>query len=73
MTEGRVGSISEGWIQEAADSDEQVLRTRLSAAPRGAMELFLAGLESRYGGAAAYLENAGVDDETLDRVVARLR
>lgn len=45
----------------------------MTAAPAEAMVAVLEGLDRRYGGAAGYLEEAGVATGSLDAIRARLR
>jgi protein tyrosine/serine phosphatase len=60
------------WIEEAKDDDERERRRLLSVMPAGAMRDVLLELERRHGSAWCYLAGAGVDDEDLERVRARL-
>jgi protein-tyrosine phosphatase len=61
------------WIAEATDEHERERRRRIAASPRDAMLQVLADVEERYGGARAYLLQAGLEDEAAERVRARLR
>jgi protein-tyrosine phosphatase len=72
LSEGRVGSLVDAWIGEAADDAERVFRERISTAPAGAMTLTLDTLEVEYGGTTGYLRSAGLDAATLGRARARL-
>ena len=60
------------WIETAGDDDERALRTRIGAAPAEAMLGVLDTLEVQYGGTEEYLRGAGVTDDQLGRVRARL-
>lgn len=60
------------WVAEAADEAERVRRQRLGPAPAGALAGVLADLDARYGSVADYLRAAGVPDDELDRLCARL-
>lgn len=60
------------WIETAVDEDERALRARIGAAPAEAMLGVLDALDVQYGGAEQYLRSAGVTDEQLERVRARL-
>jgi len=60
------------WIETAGDDDERALRTRIGAAPAEAMLGVLDTLEVQYGGTEEYLRAAGVTDDQLGRVRARL-
>lgn len=73
LSEGRVGSLVDGWIADAADESERRFRERISTAPAQAMDTTLRGLQERHGGARRYLLDAGVEQGTLDRAAARLR
>lgn len=64
---------TEAWIAEAPDDEEREFRRFLSRMPAEAMLRVLEALEREYGGAAGYLRQAGVGDEDLEAVRARLR
>lgn len=72
MTEGRVGSLVDGWIALAEDEPQRSLRARVSTAPLRAMELTLEALTSRHGGAERYLREAGLAPDAIARAQARL-
>jgi protein-tyrosine phosphatase len=65
--------ILDAWIAGTEDDQDRNLRTRISATPAEAMLGVLAALDTRYGGAEAYLQAAGVGDGELQMVRARLR
>jgi hypothetical protein len=73
LTEGRVDPLVRSWIAEADTPAERDLRTRASAAPAAAMAATLAELDTRWGGAAAYLADHGVGEDLVAAVRARLR
>jgi protein-tyrosine phosphatase len=60
------------WIDEATDEEEREFRQMLSRCPPEAITGVLEEVEARHGGVAAYLSEAGVSDETLTSVRARL-
>ena len=60
------------WIETAIDENERVLRARIGAAPAEAMLDVLETLDVQYGGAEQYLRGAGVTDEQLGCIRARL-
>jgi protein tyrosine/serine phosphatase len=63
----------EAWF-EAAESEEELERLRrIAQTPAASMVGVFAELERRYGGVEAYLREAGVTDEELELVRARLR
>lgn len=62
----------DAWIADAPDDQERELRTRISATPAEAMLGVLDTLDERYGGAEEYLRAAGVREELLERMRARL-
>jgi protein-tyrosine phosphatase len=67
-----VEALSAGWIASAADDDEMALRRRVVQSPHAAMVAVLAWLRANAGGADAYLRRAGLDDDQLARLRARL-
>jgi protein-tyrosine phosphatase len=73
LSDGRVGSLVDGWIAEAETEAERTFRTRTSAAPAHAMEALLEGVRTRYGGAIEYLRATGVADDAIASAAARLR
>lgn len=64
--------VLEERLRSEPDPDRRERLRRAYAAPPEAMAGLLAYLESRYGGAAAYLVANGVAEATLARLVARL-
>lgn len=72
LTDGRVGSLVDAWIDEATDEPERAHRERISGAPQEAMRSMLQLLRTRHGDARGYLTAAGLDDATLARVGRRL-
>jgi protein-tyrosine phosphatase len=72
LTEGRVGSLVDDWIEDAPDPDERELRARISTAPAGAMRSTLDTLDHDHGGAYTYLRRAGMSRSSLDQVRRRL-
>jgi len=56
------------WYAQAPDEDERERRVRVTQMPAGAMADVLADVDAR-----EYLLAGGADDETLDRLAARLR
>jgi protein-tyrosine phosphatase len=61
------------WVDEAETEDEREFRRFLSRMPPEAMLQVLETLEEEYGGAAAYLRDAGAAPEDLEAVRRRLR
>ena len=63
----------DGWVAEAPDEDERRKRRLLSVMPAQAMYDVLVDLEREHGSARAFLTSAGVDEQALERLGARLR
>jgi protein-tyrosine phosphatase len=73
LSEDRLRPRHEAWFA-AAESDEELERLhRITRTPAASMAGVFAELEHRYGGVEAYLRSAGISDEELDLVRARLR
>ncbi len=73
LSEDRLRPRHEVWFA-AAESDEELARLhRITQTPAASMAGVFAELEHRYGGVEAYLRSAGVGDEELGLVRARLR
>lgn len=60
------------WVASAADERELDLRRRVIRAPYATMTAVLAWLRESTGGAAGYLEQAGLTGDQLERLRARL-
>ena len=63
---------AQAFVDEATDERDRRWRLTLTTTPADAMLRVLAEVERRWGGAAAYLREAGVADEALERVRVRL-
>jgi protein-tyrosine phosphatase len=73
LSEERLRARHEGWF-EAAESDEELERLkRIAQTPAASMLGVLEALEERYGSVEAFLREAGVTDDELALVRARLR
>jgi protein-tyrosine phosphatase len=73
LSEERLRPRHESWF-EAAESEEELERLRrIAQTPSASMLGVFAELERRYGGVEAYLREAGVGDDELELVRARLR
>jgi protein-tyrosine phosphatase len=73
LSEERLRPRHEQWFA-AAESDEELERLqRMARTPAASMVGLFAELERQYGGVEEYLRAAGVTDEDLERVRARLR
>jgi protein-tyrosine phosphatase len=73
LSEERLRPRHESWF-EAAESEEELERLRrIAQTPVESMLGVFEQLEQRYGGVEAYLRDAGVNDQELERVRARLR
>jgi len=66
-----LGGVFDPWVARARDEDERVTRLRSAHSPAATMEAVLAWLD-RAGGAKAYLADAGLTSEQLDRLERRL-
>ncbi len=73
LSEERLLSRHEGWFAAAETEEELERLRRIAQTPPGSMLGVFRELEHRYGSVESYLRSAGVDDEDLDRVRARLR
>jgi protein tyrosine/serine phosphatase len=73
LSEERLRPRHEVWFA-AAESEEELERLRrIAQTPAASMVGLFSELERRYGGVEAYLREAGVTDEELGLVRARLR
>ena len=73
LSEERLRPRHEKWF-EAAETEEELERLRrISQTPAASMVGVFGELERRYGGVEPYLRGAGVTDEELELVRARLR
>jgi protein tyrosine/serine phosphatase len=73
LSEERLRPRHEAWF-EAAESEEELERLRrIAQTPAASMVGVFRELERRYGGVDAYLRDAGVTDEELEHLRARLR
>jgi protein tyrosine/serine phosphatase len=73
LSEERLRPRHEVWFA-AAESEEELERLmRIAQTPAASMVGLFSELERRYGGVEAYLREAGVTDEELELVRARLR
>ena len=68
-----LAATNAAWIAEAGSEEERELRRRICATPAESMHDVVRELDRRHGSAASYLRAAGVPDEELVRVRARLR
>jgi protein-tyrosine phosphatase len=65
--------VPDAWVAAGRDEHERARRAFMQNAPAEAMQRALEGLEREHGGVEAYLRRAGLDDERLERLRARLR
>jgi protein tyrosine/serine phosphatase len=73
LSEERLRPRHEAWFA-AAESEEELERLRrIARTPVASMPGVFSELERRYGGVEGYLREAGVTDEELELVRARLR
>lgn len=73
LSEERLKPRHDRWLEEAATEAERERLRRIIATPPGAIAGVLAELERRYGSVEGYLRAAGVTEDDLARVRARLR
>ena len=66
-----LGGVFDPWVARARDDDERETRLRSALSPAATMEAVLAGLDTA-GGSRAYLADAGLTSEQLDRLERRL-
>lgn len=64
--------LRQEWIDEAATPEERRWRRLWSTIPAAVMSGTLERLEAEYGSAGEYLGSAGISDDVLERVRARL-
>ena len=67
-----VGPLVDDWIAAAEDGHERAFRSRVSAAPAEGLRRVLRKLQERWGGAEEYLRAAGVTEDEIARLRARL-
>jgi protein-tyrosine phosphatase len=72
-SEANLGAWLTDWVEAADDEEERAARAAIAATPADAMLGVLDELDRRHGGVQGYLAAAGVDDERLERLRARLR
>jgi protein tyrosine/serine phosphatase len=72
LSADNIRAIIDPWAEAARDEDERALRLRIGSSPPQVMHDVLAELERRHGGVEGYLQEAGLSDETLERVRSRL-
>jgi len=73
LSEERLRPRHEQWFAAAETEEELERLRRIAQTPAASMLGVLAELERRYGGVEEYLRGAGVTDEELELVRARLR
>ena len=73
LSEERLRPRHEAWFAAAETEEELERLRRMAQTPAASMVGVFAELEKRYGGVEAYLREAGVTDEELELVRARLR
>jgi protein tyrosine/serine phosphatase len=64
--------LFDGWIADATTDEDRELRRRLAQAEHATMQAMLEWLRESAGGAAGYLREAGISEEQLERLRARL-
>ena len=73
LSEERLRPRHEQWLAEAQTDEERELVRRISDTPAEAIVWVLEELDDRYGSVEGYLRSAGLTDEELGRLRARLR
>ncbi len=64
---------TDAWLADAPDDLERRRRQKLGGTPARAMAEVIAEIERRYGDVAAYLAAAGLREDQVQRLAARLR
>lgn len=72
LSADNIRAIIDPWADAARDAQERALRLRIGSSPPQVMHDVLAELERRHGGVDGYLREAGVAEDTLERVRSRL-
>ena len=72
-SERNLAPLWRSWIDEGEDEAERERRRQLTVTPAAVMTGVVDELERRYGDVRAYLRTGGATDDSLERVVARLR
>jgi len=73
LSEQRLQPRHDRWLEEAETEAERERLRRIAATPAAAILGTLEELRRRYGSVEAYLRGAGVTDDDLEAVRARLR
>jgi protein-tyrosine phosphatase len=73
LSEERLRPRHEAWLAAAESDQERERLQRIAQTPAASMAGVFSELERRHGGVEAYLREAGVTDEELELVRARLR
>jgi protein-tyrosine phosphatase len=73
LSEERLRERHEGWLEAAESEEERQQLRRIAQTRPETMRGVFAELRRRYGGVEAYLRDAGVSGDDLDRARARLR
>jgi protein tyrosine/serine phosphatase len=72
LSADNIRAIIDPWADAARDEEERAMRLRIGSSPPQVMADTLAELERRHGGVDGYLREAGIPEETLERVRSRL-
>jgi protein-tyrosine phosphatase len=72
LTFDQLGRGPREWVNEAPDEDERRRRMFMQHTPAEAMRRALMRLEELHGSVEAYLRGAGLDEDQLERLRARL-
>jgi hypothetical protein len=73
LSEDRLRPRHEAWFARAESEEDLERLRRIAQTPAASMRGVFAELDHRYGSVEAYLRSAGVSDEELGLVRARLR
>jgi protein tyrosine/serine phosphatase len=73
LSEDRLRPRHEAWFARAESEEDLERLRRIAQTPAASMSGVFAELDHRYGSVEAYLRSAGVSDEELGLVRARLR
>jgi protein-tyrosine phosphatase len=72
-SERNLAPLWQSWIEEGEDEPERERRRQLTATPAAVMTGVIEELERRHTDVRAYLRGGGATEDSLDRVVTRLR
>lgn len=72
LTEARLADADRAYLERVTDPDTREIMRALQATPASNMTTVLDHLNTRYGGAEAYLRSGGMTTDQLERLRSRL-